>query len=303
MQTDCLGDLDGSKAPHDYRGGGTRTPDLRFWRPPLYQLSYAPRFATSVSAAFRLLASSRDRIFPPPRARGALPRASRSRSPGSRSPRRSRGPVGDPRRRGRDRGLDGRRWSSSFRALTDAEESPVRAVFSCRSRGRRHQALWQEYRKNGRPRASRPADPHLRAARQVRRRPPRQRPAGARRRGRPRLVRPARADRRDRAVRPRPRHQVRDVRDRAHQGRDHRRAARARLGAALGARPRARHRAGDRASSRRSCTARRPTRRSPRSSASPRTSSTRASPRSRAPRSPRSTSSGRSPRARATRSP
>ena len=24
------------------RGGGTRTPDLRFWRPPLYQLSYAP---------------------------------------------------------------------------------------------------------------------------------------------------------------------------------------------------------------------------------------------------------------------
>ena len=25
------------------RGGGTRTPDLRFWRPPLYQLSYAPR--------------------------------------------------------------------------------------------------------------------------------------------------------------------------------------------------------------------------------------------------------------------
>jgi hypothetical protein len=25
------------------RGGGTRTPGLRFWRPPLYQLSYAPR--------------------------------------------------------------------------------------------------------------------------------------------------------------------------------------------------------------------------------------------------------------------
>ena len=24
------------------RGGGTRTPGLRFWRPPLYQLSYAP---------------------------------------------------------------------------------------------------------------------------------------------------------------------------------------------------------------------------------------------------------------------
>src|SRR5579864_383073 len=25
------------------RGGGTRTPGVRFWRPPLYQLSYAPR--------------------------------------------------------------------------------------------------------------------------------------------------------------------------------------------------------------------------------------------------------------------
>ena len=24
------------------RGGGTRTPDLRFWRPLLFQLSYAP---------------------------------------------------------------------------------------------------------------------------------------------------------------------------------------------------------------------------------------------------------------------
>src|SRR5437764_783888 len=28
--------------PCSSRGGGTRTPDLRFWRPPLYQLSYAP---------------------------------------------------------------------------------------------------------------------------------------------------------------------------------------------------------------------------------------------------------------------
>ena len=25
-----------------YRGGGTRTPSRRFWRPVLYQLSYAP---------------------------------------------------------------------------------------------------------------------------------------------------------------------------------------------------------------------------------------------------------------------
>jgi hypothetical protein len=28
--------------PAESRGGGTRTPGLRFWRPPLYQLSYAP---------------------------------------------------------------------------------------------------------------------------------------------------------------------------------------------------------------------------------------------------------------------
>jgi hypothetical protein len=32
-----------SKALKRYRGGGARTPDLRFWRPPLYQLSYTPR--------------------------------------------------------------------------------------------------------------------------------------------------------------------------------------------------------------------------------------------------------------------
>src|SRR5690242_17126132 len=31
--------------PRTDRGGGTRTPGLRFWRPPLYQLSYAPRVA------------------------------------------------------------------------------------------------------------------------------------------------------------------------------------------------------------------------------------------------------------------
>src|SRR5690348_9954623 len=31
------------------RGGGTRTPDLRFWRPPLYQLSYAPELVSDCS--------------------------------------------------------------------------------------------------------------------------------------------------------------------------------------------------------------------------------------------------------------
>ena len=99
---------------------------------------------------------------------------------------------------------------------------------------------------DGRPGAPRPADPHVRAAREVRRRPARQRAPGARRGGRPRLVRAARPDRRDRAVRPGARHQVRDVRDRADQGLDHRRAALHGLGAALGAGAGARHRAVDR---------------------------------------------------------
>src|SRR6266446_7744132 len=33
------------------RGGGTRTPGLRFWRPPLYQLSYAPGIGAHCSPA------------------------------------------------------------------------------------------------------------------------------------------------------------------------------------------------------------------------------------------------------------
>ena len=91
-----------------------------------------------------------------------------------------------------------------------------------------------------RPRAARR---RLLAAGQVRRRPDVLRPARARRGGRPHLLRADRPDQRDRALRPRARDQVRDVRDHAHQGRDHRRAARAGLGAALRARPRPRDRA------------------------------------------------------------
>ena len=53
-------------------------------------------------------------------------------------------------------------------------------------------------------------------------------------------------DRRDRALRPRPRREVRDVRDRADQGLDHRRAARDGLGAAFGPLARPRDRARDR---------------------------------------------------------
>ena len=36
------------------RGGGTRTPGLRFWRPPLYQLSYAPRLEDCSRDPFRI---------------------------------------------------------------------------------------------------------------------------------------------------------------------------------------------------------------------------------------------------------
>ena len=79
---------------------------------------------------------------------------------------------------------------------------------------------------------------------------------------RPRELRDLRADRRDRQVRPRPRLQVRDLRDLAHQGRHHRRAALDRLGAALGARQGARDRARRTRSSRTSCAAAPTTRRS-----------------------------------------
>ena len=32
-----------SKGSFSGRGGGTRTPNTRFWRPVLYQLNYAPK--------------------------------------------------------------------------------------------------------------------------------------------------------------------------------------------------------------------------------------------------------------------
>ena len=92
----------------------------------------------------------------------------------------------------------------------------------------------------GRPARPRAACRRVLAPGQVRRRPHRRRAAAARRGGRPDLLRPRRADLRDRAVRPLARDQVRDVRDHAHQGRDHRRAALDGLGAAQRARPRPR---------------------------------------------------------------
>ena len=43
---------DGGNRAGPSRGGGTRTPDLRFWRPPLYQLSYAPGWSADCIGAF-----------------------------------------------------------------------------------------------------------------------------------------------------------------------------------------------------------------------------------------------------------
>ncbi len=39
-----------AKDPLYGRGGETRTRDTRFWRPVLYQLSYAPKFLTTKPA-------------------------------------------------------------------------------------------------------------------------------------------------------------------------------------------------------------------------------------------------------------
>ena len=128
----------------------------------------------------------------------------------------------------------------------------------------------------GRPRAPRPADPDLRAARQVRGRQARLVAAAARRGGRPHLVRAARPDRRDRALRAGPRDQVRDLRHLAHPRRDDRRAALARLGAALRAQPRPRDRARDGRAREPPQAHARATRRSPASSASRWASSRRA---------------------------
>ena len=167
----------------------------------------------------------------------------RGRCKRSRHPRR--------RRRGRRRGLAGDALRSGFPSQTAEELAGKRRILSDVSAGRRDPEAVAGVPPDRRPEASRPADPHVRAAREVRRRAARHRPPGARRRGRPRLVRPARPDRRDRALRPGARREVRDVRDRADQGADHRRAARDGLGAALRPGPRARRSSARSPSSRR----------------------------------------------------
>ena len=196
----------------------------------------------------------------------------------------------------RARGLDG-----ELRLVDGTEENAPLARILSPWRANRHAEPLARVPAHERPGAPRPADRHVRAARQVRRRPARLGAAGARRRGRSRLVRAARPDRRDRALRP-----DRDIKFETY--------AMSRIKGAIidelraldwvprSVRSRAREieRAiGElEAKTRPRADA---TRRSRRRSASPTRSSTSRSPTSRAPRSPRSTSSGRS-RARATRS-
>ena len=132
--------------------------------------------------------------------------------------------------------------------------------------------------------------------------PHRRRAAAARGGGRPHLLRPRRPDLGDRALRPLARHQVRDLRDHAHQGRDHRRAALAGLGAAQRPRPRPRGRARQRqARARPSARAHRPGDRRRDGHHASRNSTSRCW-RSRTPRSSRWTSCGASRTPAATRS-
>ena len=97
--------------------------------------------------------------------------------------------------------LDGRPRAARAHAPPRLRSPPTRGVFSCRGCcGPDPDALAgvPEVEGSG---ASRPADPHVRAARQVRRGPRGGEPAGSRRRAGPRVVRAPRAHRRDRALR------------------------------------------------------------------------------------------------------
>src|SRR5438309_8735589 len=110
------------------RGGGIRTPDLRFWRPPLFQLSYAPiRYdSTPISESALGHDLSAYVIKPPPFALTSVPLlplhsarsvVAREESPNARSlrPRSPRDPyhlgphpfalVRQGRRRGRPAGV------------------------------------------------------------------------------------------------------------------------------------------------------------------------------------------------------
>ena len=99
------------------RGGGTRTPGLRFWRPPLYQLSYAPRFPTSVSPVCGATGQRRTGSALR-RTRGRVPRLLRrvaSRRGGAHATPGTRRPVSAARARLRDdRVCSGRRKAVDY---------------------------------------------------------------------------------------------------------------------------------------------------------------------------------------------
>ena len=154
--------------------------------------------------------------------------------------------LGDRARSRGARALDGRPRPARTRSPARLRSPPARGVFSCRGCGRSNPSALAGVPEVERSGASRPAHPHVRAAREVRRRPRGGEPPRARRRAGSRLVRAPRPHRRDRALRSRSRDQVRDVRHGPHPRRDHRRAPLARLGAAFGSHARAPDRARDR---------------------------------------------------------
>ena len=231
--------------PHlGYRGGRTRTCNPRFWRPVLCQLSYAPRGCASdcSRAPSRVLAWLRPRQGP---RSGRSFSFWQSRSPGS------------PRPRPKPSTATTAWWCSSWRpgpialwlltlALRNLRRKPGLGRILSPMAADETQALWREYAKSkdqgARDRLILTYAPLVKYV------------AGRLGSGLPAhvdendlvsygLLGP---DRGDRALRPEPGHQVRDLRHRAHQGLDHRRAARDGLGSPLGPISRARHRAGDR---------------------------------------------------------
>ena len=80
------------------RGGGTRTPGLRFWRPPLYQLSYAPGLARIVA---RLIWNPCSREAAAGHGCALFPACARLRGPSVCGRTRSRGRGGTVDRRAR----------------------------------------------------------------------------------------------------------------------------------------------------------------------------------------------------------
>src|SRR5581483_650187 len=121
-----------------HRGGGTRTPGLRFWRPPLYQLSYAPRQADStVGSCSAGRSDSSSSPFPRGSCSSPSPPPATARGAGSSPSPPSRWPSGSAR------------WPSP-RSVTRGNDG--RTPYSLAvSRPEDMQALWREYRAKHNP--------------------------------------------------------------------------------------------------------------------------------------------------------